>query len=195
MLKDVLEPHELLPMVSFHGDADPTVAIDSAFGGGCIHVEKTYGSRALHQVLIENGICSDLSVKPGGGHGVYETDDDAGGISFRVGRAACFFRGLFCNTCTSNYQTNATPASCSLTTQALEELNATRVYPNPFQEQLQIMNLPPDACIRLTNSVGKTVIESSEWNPQVVAHLEAGLYFLNITTPSNRFVYKLTKVN
>ncbi len=72
MLKESIQPSEMLPMVSFHGDADSTVVIDSAFGGGCIHLEKSYGSRAMHNLLIENGVCSDLSVKIGGGHGVFQ---------------------------------------------------------------------------------------------------------------------------
>lgn len=114
MLKASMQPAEMLPMVSFHGDADPTVAIDSSFGGGCIHIEKSYGSRAMHNLLLSNGVCSDLSVKPGGGHGVYQ--DSIVGVPFRVGRAACFFKSLFCNTCSSFYQTDSIPASCNLTT-------------------------------------------------------------------------------
>jgi poly(3-hydroxybutyrate) depolymerase len=88
MLKTSMQPTEMLPMVSFHGDADSTVAIDSTFGGGCIHVEKSYGSRAMHNLLVANGVCSDLSVKIDGGHGVFQ--DSIIGTPFRVGRAALF---------------------------------------------------------------------------------------------------------
>lgn len=42
--KDFIDQSEMLPMISFHGDADPTVNIDSAYGNDCANPPLMYGS-------------------------------------------------------------------------------------------------------------------------------------------------------
>jgi hypothetical protein len=59
-----IQPSEMLPMISFHGELDDIVEIDTSING-------LYGSRKIHQELINNNICSDLTVKIDGGHGIY----------------------------------------------------------------------------------------------------------------------------
>ena len=100
----VLSPGEkLIPMISFHGELDKVVPIDKSSKTG-------FGSRALHNILNEQGVCNDLTVDPTGGHGVYYSEV---GVKYGVGRAACFFKSLFCDTCSSFFSTETISASCS----------------------------------------------------------------------------------
>ena len=98
----VLQPQEFVPMVSFHGTDDRIVAVDNGYIG--------LGSRGLHKVLEEAGICNDLSIVPGGRHNVYQTEE---GILYRIERTSCFFKSLMCDSCTSYASEVDTPASCS----------------------------------------------------------------------------------
>jgi hypothetical protein len=191
MLKEALQPTEMLPMVSFHGDEDPTVAIDSAYGGGCVLEEKSYGSRAMHAVLVSKGVCSDLSVKPGGGHGVYEDSD---GVSFRVGRAACFFKSLFCNSCSSFSQTTGTSASCSVIVGLDDEKTYfLNVYPNPFDAKINVLKLTATETVLLTNHIGQIIYEGSLIEQQDFSQLPEGIYFLKIKDAETTRVVKLIK--
>ncbi len=194
MLKASIEQTEMLPMVSFHGDADSTVSIDSSFGGGCIHVDKSYGSRALHTLLTSNGICSDLSVKIGGGHGVYQ--DSIFGTPFRVGRAACFFKSLFCNSCESFYQTDSVTASCSLASgiSSFNSINTSvNAYPNPFNDKIALSNLAGNEHFILTNQIGQTIYSGAYINAQDFSTLHNGIYFLKIESPKNTETIRLLK--
>lgn len=183
MLKESIELDEMLPMVSFHGDADSTAAIDSAFGGGCFHVERSYGSRAMHNLLVANGVCSDLSVKAGGGHGVF--NDSIFGTPFRVGRAACFFKSLFCENCTSFYQVDSVEAQCSQTVEITSNLIKSDyiVYPNPFTDKISITKLTGDETFTLTDELGHLLFLGSSIENKDFSQLEAGIYFLKIDSP------------
>jgi hypothetical protein len=99
----VLNPEELIPMISFHGELDQVVSIDTGQFTG-------YGSRVLHNMLNEQGICNDFTIDPKGGHGIYRKKE---GVVFRVGRAACFFKSLFCDSCADFFATEISPANCS----------------------------------------------------------------------------------
>lgn len=195
MLKSNMQPSEMLPMVSFHGEADSTVAIDSSFGGGCIHVDKSYGSRAIHNLLISNGVCSDLSVKLGGGHGVYQ--DSIFGVQFRVGRAACFFKSLFCNNCNSFYQTDSITANCLISTSIKNDITyqMIKVYPNPFVDKIAVSNLEGNEMFVLTNQVGQIVYSGQSILTKDFSALQNGIYFLNIETNKDVKTFKLIKVN
>ncbi len=193
MLKTSIQPSEMLPMVAFHGDADNTVAIDSTFGGGCIHVDKSYGSRALHNLLVENGICSDLSVKPGGGHGVYQ--DSVFGTPFRVGRAACFFKSLFCKNCSSFYQTDSVEANCNLITNIENGIKNDKinVYPNPFKQRIGISNLSGQERFVLTNQLGQIIYQGVTIQSEDFSSLCNGIYTLKIETDKTIKTFKLVK--
>ncbi len=180
MLKSSIQKEEMIPMVSFHGDADSTVAIDSSSGGGCYHFEKTYGSRSIHRLLIENDICSDLTVKPGGGHGVYQ--DSIWGLPFRVSRAACFFKSLFCKNCLSFYQTDSVQASCSLNTK-LEEIkfsNSIIVYPNPFKDKILVSPTNGNEDFILINNAGQIIFQDKNIENHDFSNLNFGIYLLII---------------
>jgi len=193
MLKTSMQPSEMLPTVSFHGDADSTVAIDSTLGGGCIHVEKSYGSRAMHNLLIANGICSDLSVKQGGGHGVYQ--DSIFGTPFRVGRAACFFKSLFCNNCSSFYQIDSIPANCSITTGIEDIITGSKIhiYPNPFFDKITVANIEGNEVFTLFNPLGQIIYKGQSIQKQGFSDLPNGIYFLKIETSKTMKTLKLIK--
>lgn len=193
MLKASMQPNEMLPMVSFHGDADSTVSIDSTYGGGCLHVEKSYGSRAIHHLLVANGVCSDLSVKIGGGHGVFQ--DSLFGTPFRVGRAACFFKSLFCNNCTSFYQQDSVPANCSLIMSINEGyMNKNyQVYPNPFTNKISISNSEGNETFVLINHFGQTIFNGKSIQEKDFSTLPKGIYFLKIETSRSFRSLKLIK--
>lgn len=193
MLKESMQASEMLPMVSFHGDADSTVAVDSTYGGGCVHVEKSYGSRAMHTLLTANGICSDLSVKPGGGHGVYQ--DSVFGTPFRVGRAACFFKSLFCNTCSSFYQEDSLAATCSQTTGISDEFGARhiQVYPNPFTDRITVSAMEGQETFLLINQMGQRMYSGPSIQTQDFTYLPRGIYFLTLQGSKRTATVKLIK--
>jgi hypothetical protein len=187
MAKDVIQTNEMLPMVSFHGDADNTVPIDSANAGGCINNINTYGSRPLHNLLISNAVCSELTVKPAGGHGVYK---DSLGTIFRVGRACCFFKSLFCNNCVSFFQTDSVPANCSLTTGTDEPSNEniSRVFPNPFTGFIQITNLQATETCLLFNQLGQTIYCGKSISTNNFSSLFPGIYYLKTETKTYKVI-------
>lgn len=97
-----VSPAEMIPMIAFHGEDDPIVNIDSTALG-------TGGSRWLHQELVENNVCSDLTVAPGAGH----SPPDLISPEFRMSKASCFFKSLFCEDCNSVYAEEKIEANCS----------------------------------------------------------------------------------
>ena len=193
MLKESMQSSEMLPTVSFHGDADSTVLVDSSFGGGCLHLEKSYGSRAMHQLLIANGICSDLSVKIGGDHGVYQ--DSIFGVPFRVGRAACFFKSLFCNDCANFYQTDSIGASCSIPS-AINNINNHNnytIYPNPFSAYINISGINENEIYTLIDIFGKTHFIGRNIQNINLSYLQNGFYYLKIDNYNSSSIIKLVK--
>lgn len=193
MLKASMQPDEMLPMVSFHGDADSTVNLDSSFAGGCYVVDKSYGSRSMHNLLIDNGVCSDLSVRIGGGHGVYQ--DSTFGTPFRVGRASCFFRSLFCNNCSSFYQTDSVTASCGFSS-SIPINNAhdgIDVYPNPFMDHINITSVDGTETFSLTNQLGQLLYSGKLIQENDFSFLPKGVYFLHILNGAHTRTIKILK--
>ncbi len=101
---NTMQPDEMVPSIAFHGALDNTVPIDEGSFGA-------FGSRALHELYLDNGICSEITVDPQGGHGIYI---DEAGTEFRVARASCFFKSIFCENCSSSYMEEQVLADCSL---------------------------------------------------------------------------------
>ncbi len=180
-----IEQENMLPMISFHGELDQTVNIDTTLSG-------LYGSRKIHEVLLENNICSDLTVKTDGGHGIYT---DKSGSQFRVERASCFFKSIFCNNCTDFYSTNYTPANCSETNSLLEKTASKHysIYPNPFNANLNINNLVGNENIILSNYLGQQLYVGQNISEVNTKELNKGIYFLTISSQNSKETFKLIK--
>ncbi len=95
-------PAEMIPTISFHGVLDNIVPIGNSGNG-------TVGSASIHDLLLANGVCSELNVDSLGGHGIYTTGS---GPEYRVARASCFFKSMFCENCTSQFLTDSIPVNC-----------------------------------------------------------------------------------
>lgn len=192
MLTQFIQDEELLPMVSFHGDNDTTVGIDSSLGGGCLEVTPSYGSRQLHYLLTSKGVCSDLSVRPGGGHGVYE---DSLGVELRVGRAACFFKSIACQSCTNFYQIDSTFATCSKTN-VVDEIyknELVTIQPNPFYDHFSVTTPHAKVFFTLRNINGSVVYKGKNIEEEDFSHLPRGLYLLYVQDGSKHPI-KLIKI-
>ena len=99
----VFSSGDLIPTISFHGDLDTTVPIGK-------NIMTGFGSRPIHKILTEAGICNDLTIVPNGGHDIYMSKSD---IDFRINRVACFFKSLICNTCADFMAEESIPADCT----------------------------------------------------------------------------------
>ncbi|SDS39497.1 Acetyl esterase/lipase [Formosa sp. Hel1_31_208] len=109
----VFNSGELIPTISFHGDLDKTVPIGKSQTG--------FGSKPIHEMLTEAGVCNDLTIVLGGGHGIYRSKD---GQDYRINRVASFFKSLFCDTCTSSISSEED--ATSKTDISLKLLNAIK---------------------------------------------------------------------
>ena len=103
ILPVVFNSGDLIPTISFHGDLDTTVPIGK-------NIMTGFGSRPIHEMLTEAGVCNDLTVVPNGGHGIYRSKKD---VDFRINRVACFFKSLICNSCVDFMAEESIPAACS----------------------------------------------------------------------------------
>ncbi len=180
---------EMLPTIHFHGEQDPVVALDSSGFTGMV------GSRAIHNFLVAEGICSDLNIDPNGGHGVYDNPE---GVKFRTQKASCFIRSVFCNDCASVSTTDSIPAACAISTVPtslglLSVINNVSVYPNPFNQQITIQGLSGGETIILRNAIGQEVYQGSNVSSISTASYPEGIYFLEIFKDANREVVKLIK--
>lgn len=152
---DHVSPSEMVPMIAFHGDEDPIVPVDSsALGSG--------GSRWLHNALVQNEICSDLTIAPGAGHSPPVLFPPG----FRMPKASCFFKRLFCAECNSVYVEENIPANCATTVSASNDLNQgsiLRVFPNPSTNEISIVTEPSfKGSFEIYNILGTFIIKSTE---------------------------------
>jgi acetyl esterase/lipase len=85
-----LDVEDLIPTISFHGARDSIVPIGKSSIG--------FGSRPIHTMLNEAGVCNDFTMVPNRGHNIFYSQK---GENFRVNRVANFFKSLFCDTCIS----------------------------------------------------------------------------------------------
>ena len=179
--KAFIDANEMVPMIAFHGDADSTANIDSAFAKSCVDPPLVYGSRSLYTLFTNAGICADLSVKVGGGHGVYNNS----GNNFRVERTACFFKSVMCNTCSNFYSTDSIPANCSVANSIGEEAkeNILRVFPNPSGGDINLtFAVQGQKLVNIYNAMGQLVKSFTTADAQynlTIAH--SGLYFVRVS--------------
>lgn len=166
---------EMIPTVAFHGQLDSTVFIDS--DNSFLHYTLD-GSRAIHYNLIAHNICSDITIDTTGGHGVYRNASSV----FRAGRASCFFKSVFCNSCTTFYTTDSIPSNCS-TLSGIHDYNVgptVTVYPNPVENILTIDGVSGTLDLIIYNSFGQIVFNAETMDGKVSVDLSTGLYLLTI---------------
>jgi acetyl esterase/lipase len=162
---------EMIPTISFHGGLDPLVPIDvdTSFAHYTL-----IGSRAIHERLISNAVCSELTVDVTGGHGIYRDVSSA----FRAQHASCFFRSIFCQSCASLSTTDSIPSSCSTPVHVEEQPRGSTISvgPNPVDHAWTIAGLEGGADLTVYNSFGQLVFRGHVGNGPVVLDISPGSY-------------------
>ena len=184
---DYFQASEALPTVAFHGDADQTVGIDSYMGGTCSDSQLLYGSRGIHDELVNWGVCSDLTVEVGGDHGIYNSTPAQ--REFRVRRAACFFRSVMCGGCTTFYSTDSIGPDCytpPANKLAAEQARAI-LAPNPSTDGMLQVSLPSGwtaATLQVYDLAGgclhKAALRGTDVHAVDLSGLPAGLYLIDL---------------
>ena len=185
-----VDTNEMLPTVAFHGELDTTVLIDA--DNSFLHYTLN-GSRAIHNNLIANNICSEITIDTIGGHGIYRNASSV----FRASRASCFFKSIFCNNCSNLYSTDSIPVNCS-NPLGVNEFNFDtniKVYPNPFENSFSIKGIDANLDVTIYNCFGRLVYRDKINNGTIEIDLIPGIYFLDIKQiDSNKsFMTKLIK--
>ena len=173
-------------IISFHGEQDGIVDIDfnqSTFYGG---------SRWIYQATTNFGYCNSLNIDSLGGHGVYQGQM---GLAYRVSKASCFFKSVFCGTCTSDSTLTPTSPDCGTATSVTENTSnkTITVFPNPFIDQIQVKGLTGNEYFIISNTLGQTLSEGNDVNMLNLANLNAGIYLLTVQKDQERVVIKLIK--
>lgn len=192
---DIITANNAIPMIGFAGDLDNISPIDSGYWAGCTNFTKMWGTRAIYNKLISLGVCAELTVEEGGGHGVWKNSAEQN--LFRTQRAICFFKSLFCGNCVSNYYTDSIAANCALTSSIEEHnLNNTfiQIFPNPFINKIMyeaesISNLE----FTLSGTLGNTIWRGKNIEQQDFSALPSGIYLLQIRTNQTQKTVVLTK--
>lgn len=182
---------EMLPTIAFHGELDSLVQIDS--DNSFLHYTLN-GSRAIHNELIANNICSEITIDTTGGHGIYRNASTV----FRASRASCFLKSVFCNNCSDFYTTDSIPSNCSSPLSVNNNYFDTKinVFPNPVENSFTIEGLNGGVLnISIYNSFGQLVYKENIYNTIVQLDLMPGIYFVNIRQPETNksFTTKLIK--
>jgi predicted esterase len=185
-----MDAGEMLPTIAFHGTMDTVVRIgaDTSFAQYTLN-----GSQAIHNTLIANNICSELTVEVTNAHGIYRN----AASQFRAQRASCFFKSVFCSSCASVYTTDSLPANCSALPNASEpEGKATiRLYPNPFHDSFTVEGLEGALAVTISTCFGQVVYQGETLTPHLRVGLAPGLYFVQIAHPASHqtYTFKLVK--
>ena len=190
----VIQPSDMVPMISYHGLLDTKVPIDSASS-------TVVGSRNIHNKLVANGVCSRLYIDSLGGHGIY---GGSNGAIFRSANASCFFKSLFCSICTDLITYQKILSNCSVLTgmdDSFENEGEIVAFPNPFNESVTISfekELTGDHDLLVYNIVGMEIIKQEKVIGSQVQiqqnDLGEGLflaYLVNNKTKQRKFVAKL----
>ena len=157
-----------------------------------------YGSRSIYNKLLSLGVCSELTVKPGGDHGIY--DETFASDIFRVNRACCFFKSLFCHNCSSTYLTDSIAPDCSLTGIPENENNAgISYYPNPCSGKFSIHSGRNENAIRsifIYNVFGEKIcsivnLPVQKTNEIDISDFPKGMYFISINCTDGMYTGKI----
>jgi hypothetical protein len=194
--RDYFDAADAVPMISFHGDADTTVNIDSAADVQCLAAPPTvWGSRTLHNQVVAAGKCSNITVTIGGVHGIFNASNAE--KEFRVSKAACFFKSLFCGGCASVYTTDTIPANCA--PQAARPVapvvsSTFQLQRNPVTNVVAVNALLANSTttLQVYDLAGRPLSTNKGSNSIRVQNLPAGTYLLQVnhlgTTQQLRFV-------
>jgi hypothetical protein len=184
---DFLQPEDAIPMVAFAGAQDTISHIDSGYYENCSNFPLDWGTRAIFNRLVSFGECADLTVKENGGHCVYNFTAEQ--ILFRIGRACCFFKSLFCNDCVTFYSTDSIPATCSnnywiTSINEFERDSSIDIFPNPANSMITLRTEDhelDDSQVLIYDSLGRTVLISRLNDLSVtldVSNFAEGVYFV-----------------
>lgn len=189
---------DALPMIAFHGDLDQCLPIDYGTYNGCPNYVHLFGSRPVYNKLLSLGVCAELTVKTGGDHGIY--DETHAQDVFRVSRASCFFKSLFCDDCSTAYLLDSTATNCT----ALGAINTAQyagfsMYPNPSNGIFTVnFNNSHNNKIRIDiyNMLGEIVFSDSNIEPQPsfeidLSSIPKGLYFINLNDGQKNYAEKM----
>ena len=189
-LENDVDLNEMLPTIAFHGEKDSTVFIDY---NRSIANYTLIGSRVLHNKLVANNICSELTVDTNGEHGIFRNASSL----FRAQRASCFFKSIFCGNCTSLYTTDSVFSKCSATLSAakINSNPSIDVFPNPVGNLLQIKGVNEAMEISISNFVGQQVYTTKTSQGEVRIDLQPGIYYLqiNLLESNQSFTKKLVR--
>ncbi len=176
-----MDINEMIPTVAFHGKFDTIVRIgaDNSF----LHYTLN-GSETIHNILIAKNICSEITIDSTNEHGIYRNASSV----FRASRASCFFKSVFCKSCSSFYSTDSIPSNCSSPVN-IHEFNLSgkiEVYPNPFESTFKIDGIEGSPNLAIYDCMGKLVYREEKSDGNIQVNLNPGLYFLTIMQPESK---------
>lgn len=189
---DFIKPSNAIPLIGFAGDLDIISPIDSGFFQGCENYELIFGTEAISERLNQCGACTEMNKKIHGGHGVYNITYEQ--CLYRIQKACCFFKSLFCNNCTSSFHTDSIPATCSLITK-LGEFNSNiriTLAPNPSTGILTLMSdSPPGTQISVFTYQGNLVLKRPLQSTRQLLDLNSfgkGLFIVEVGTTREKLL-------
>lgn len=176
---------EMLPTVAFHGKFDSIVRIDA--DNSFLHYTLN-GSETIHTNLIAKNVCSEITIDSTNEHGIYRNASSV----FRAGRASCFFKSIFCNSCTNLYTTDSLPSTCSSPLSINESYfdQTLKVYPNPFDNFIKIEGVQGPLEINIYNCFGQLVYKDTTSTGEIQLSLVPGMYFLAVKHPDSNKSFK-----
>jgi acetyl esterase/lipase len=189
-VKSEVDVDEMIPTIAFHGELDTVVRIDS--DNSFLHYTLN-GSRALFNDLTANNVCSEITIDTSGEHGIFRNASSV----FRVKRASCFFKNVFCSSCTSFYTTDSIPSNCS-TPLVVDENKFgqdIKISPNPFEDSFSVDGIDGVFDLSIYNGLGQRVFRDEMLNGIIQVDLVPGIYFLNLheVESGRSFTTKLIK--
>ncbi len=182
---ETIDPDEMIPTINFHGTLDPVVFIDYGPDG-------YIGTRPLHYLYEDNDKCSQMNVVPWAGHVVYMGNLEE--TEYRTQKISCFFRSVICGECQLHYTEEEETANCSegLATEDISRESWT-VFPNPFQDKIQISSIKENYRFSLYNSNAQLLQQGNDLENYELSHLPQGVYLLTIETESKSKTFQLVK--
>ena len=191
---DYIRSKNAIPLIGFAGEQDKISPIDSGFFEGCINYELIFGTRAIYDKLTEYGVCAELNLKNQAGHGVYNSTYEQG--LFRIGRASCFFKSLFCESCIASYNADSIAANCSFFTNSEKSasISVLRAEPNPSNGHITLLcSSAIGSWIKVYNIEGKIIHKEMLKSPVQELDLsdqKEGIYILEVNSARTKLILR-----